>query len=261
MKRLDFSVFIGLSVGLAAVGVCAMLEGIRLGFLWQPTAALVVFGGTLGAVIVRRGLGGLKEAAGAAARLCFRESNDEMEVAQARLMWLARAARHEGVRAFESHSGINRDPLVAQGLSMAADYAKPAEVRTKLDRMLDEEDERSSSEAATFEAAGGYAPTFGIIGAVLGLINVLRSINDPGSLGAGIATAFVATIYGVGAANLVFFPLASRLQDRRRARMKQREMLADALVALSAYESPTSIAASFGGAATAAGNAGEQREH
>src|SRR5262245_24871315 len=100
MKRLDFSVFIGLSVGLAAIGVCAFLEGIRLRFLWQPTAALVVFGGTLGAVVIRRGINGLKEAGVAAGRLCFSESGDEMEVARARLMWLARAARHEGVRAF-----------------------------------------------------------------------------------------------------------------------------------------------------------------
>jgi chemotaxis protein MotA len=247
MKRLDFSVLIGLLVGVAAIGACAMLEGIRLGFLWQPTAVLVVFGGTLGAVIVKRGLSGVKEAAITAYKLCFRENNDEIEATRARLIWLARAARHEGVRAFESHGGINRDPLVAQALSMASDYAKPAEVRTRLDRMLDEEDERSASEAATFEAAGGYAPTFGIIGAVLGLISVLRSIADPNSLGAGIATAFVATIYGVGAANLVFFPVASRLQDRRRVRMKQREMLAEALVALASHESPTSIATSFGG--------------
>src|SRR5262249_14128950 len=152
-------------------------------------------------------------------------------------MWLARAARHEGVRAFESHGGINQDPLVAQALAMAADYAKPADVRIRLDRMLDEEDERNSHEAAIYPAAGGYPPTFGIIGAVLGLINVLRSIADPGSLGTGIATAFVATIYGVGAANLVFFPLASRLQDRRRIKMKQREMLAEALVALASHES------------------------
>jgi chemotaxis protein MotA len=235
---------IGWLIGLAAIVVCAVLEGIRLSFLVQPTAALVVFGGTLGAVIVRRGLKGISDAARSAKELFFHE-HDDKEAILGRLIWMARAARHEGVRAFESNIGSIQDPLVTQALSMAADYAKPTDVRNKLDRILEMEDERGMSEVATFDAAGGYAPTFGIIGAVLGLIYVLRSIADPGSLGNGIATAFVATIYGVGAANLVFFPIASRLRDRHRSRMRHREMLAEALVALAAHESPHTIAASF----------------
>jgi chemotaxis protein MotA len=137
---------------------------------------------------------------------------------------------------------VSDDPLVAHALSLAADYAEPSQVRDRLNRILDAEDEQGLGDVATLDAAGGYAPTFGIIGAVLGLIYVLRSIADPGALGAGIATAFVATIYGVGAANLIFFPLASRLREQHRARMKQREVLAEALVALAAQESPSAIA-------------------
>ena len=241
MKRPDFSVLIGLLIGLAAIAGCALLEGIRLQFLWQPRAALVVFGGTLGAVITRRGLGGLKDAARATFDLCFREETDEMEAASARLTWLARLARREGVRAFEAQAGISRDPLIAQALSLASLYTPSAEIRMRLERMLDAEDERGKGEVATLDAAGGYAPTFGIIGAVLGLIYVLRSIADPSALGSGIATAFVATIYGVGAANLLFFPLAARLRERHRTRMKRREMLAEALISLTAQESPSSI--------------------
>ncbi|HKX31595.1 MAG TPA: MotA/TolQ/ExbB proton channel family protein [Blastocatellia bacterium] len=258
-KRADFSVVIGLLIGLAAIVICAVLEGIKLTFLLQPTAALVVFGGTLGAVIVRRGVNGLKEAAKSGSDLFFHEQDDK-DAILGRLIWMARAARHEGVKAFETNIGTIRDPLVTQALSMAADYAKPADVRIKLDRILEAEDERGISEVATFDAAGGYAPTFGIIGAVLGLIYVLRSIADPGSLGQGIATAFVATIYGVGAANLVFFPIASRLRDRHRSRMRHREMLAEALVALAAHESPHAIAASFSGPTTIVGST-ESYEH
>jgi chemotaxis protein MotA len=243
MKRPDFSVLIGWTIGLAAIGGGALLEGIRLKFLWQPTAALVVFGGTLGAVVVRRGMRGVKEALAASYALCFRESTDEMEATFARLTWLARVARREGVRAFEAQAQMSSDPLVSTALALAADYTEPAEVQMRLDRLLDAEDERGLGEVATLEAAGSYAPTFGIIGAVLGLIFVLRSLADPSALGLGIATAFVATIYGVGAANLIFFPLAARLRERHRLRMKQRETLAEALTGLAAHESPMLIAA------------------
>jgi chemotaxis protein MotA len=246
MKRPDFSVLIGWAIGLAAIGGGAVFEGIRLKFLWQPTAALVVFGGTLGAVMVRRGFSGLKEAARATYALCFHEDKDELEVALARLTWLARIVRREGVRAFEAQAQASDDPLVATALALAADYAEPAEVQARLNGMLDAEDEHGLGEVATLEAAGGYAPTFGIIGAVLGLIFVLRALADPSALGLGIATAFVATIYGVGAANLVFFPLAARLRERHRRRMKRRERLAEALVALAAHESPGMIAARLG---------------
>src|SRR5581483_5932359 len=177
MKRPDFSVLIGWTIGLAAIGGGAVLEGIRLKFLWQPTAALVVFGGTFGAVVVRRGVRGVREAIAASYALCLRENNDELEATFARL------ARREGVRAFEAQAQISQDPLVSTALALAADYTEPAEVQMRLERLLDAEDERGLGEIATLEAAGSYAPTFGIIGAVLGLIFVLRSLADPGALG------------------------------------------------------------------------------
>lgn len=224
-----------------------MLEGIRLKFLWQPTAALIVFGGTLGAVVVRRGLGGVREALRATWRLGFHTEQDELEAELARLTWLARVAQREGVRKLEAQARVSDDPLMATGLALAADYADPAEVRYKLEHLLDGENDHGLGEISTLDAAGGYAPTFGIIGAVLGLIYVLRSLADPGALGMGIATAFVATIYGVGAANLLFFPLAARLRERHRHRMKRRAALAEALVGLAAHESPTYITARVAG--------------
>jgi chemotaxis protein MotA len=243
MKRRDFSVLIGWMIGAVALGGGAMLEGIRLRFLWQPTAALIVFGGTLGAVVVRRSLRGVREALRATWALGFHKQQDELEAELARLTWLARMARREGMDKLEAHAKASSDPMVAEALALAADYADPAEVRYKLEYMLEAEDERGLGEVATLDAAGGYAPTFGIIGAVLGLIYVLRSLADPDALGAGIATAFVATIYGVGAANLIFFPLAARLRECHRQRMKRRAALAEALIALAAHESPNYIAA------------------
>jgi chemotaxis protein MotA len=232
-------------IGLLAVGGSAWLEGVRLSFLWQPAAALVVLGGTLGAIVIRRSLGGLWCATRAALALCLKENTDELEVAVARLAWLARAAHREGVQVLESHARSSRDPLVAQGLTLAAEYTAASAVRAALDRILDQEYERGMGEVATLEAAGAYAPTFGILGAVLGLIHVLRSLAEPDALGLGIATAFVATIYGIGFANLVLFPLASRLRERHEAQMRQREALAEALVALAAHESPGAISHRF----------------
>lgn len=245
MKKLDFAVPIGLTIGIVAIVGTAALEGIKLGFLFQPTAMLVVLGGTLGAVVVRRGLGGLKSALLATIKLCVRESTDELEAIIARLQWLARTTMREGVRVIEAQARQATDPLVSRALMLAAEYAEPAMVREALDRMLDAEDERGTHDAATMEAAGGYAPTFGILGAVLGLISVLRSLNDPAALGSGIATAFVATLYGVGIANLLFFPVASRLRERHEFRMKRREALAHSLTALAAHESPSAIVSQF----------------
>lgn len=241
MKRFDLTVPVGLTVGLAAVAASAALEGIRPGFLWQPGAALVVFGGTLGAITMTRGLSGVAHAARSSWRLLFKDDEMEYEAEAARLVWLARAVRRDGARLLERHAEASSDPLVARGLMLAADDAKPSEARSALGRMLDDEDERGSRPSSTLEAAGGYAPTFGILGAVLGLIQVLGALDRPEALGAGVATAFVATVYGVGAANLILFPLAARLRERHLAHMKRRETLADALVALAANELPSAL--------------------
>ncbi len=245
MKRFEPNVLIGLLIGIAAIGAAVLLEGIKLSFLWQPTAALVVLGGTLGAVTVRCGVPGLAGLLRETTRLFYAEpaQNDGAVIAQ--LAWLARTARREGTKVYERFANASDDRLVITGLSLAAEYADPQIVRRSLDTVLEDEDRRGRTCAILLESAGGYAPTFGILGAVLGLIHVLRSLDDPGKLGLGIATAFVATIYGVGLANLLFFPLASRLRERHDSLMRRREMLADALVAVSAQKSPSEIKRSY----------------
>lgn len=248
MKRLDYAVPLGLCLGLAAILAGAWLEEISLRFLWQPAAALVVFGGTLGALVVRQGAGGVVSGFRACVALCRREDPYELDALLARLLWLARAAHRDGVRIYENAVATYADPLVKQALRLAADRTDPNVARTIIDRILDDEDRDGACHAATLEAAGGYAPTFGILGAVLGLVHVLRSLAEPSALGFGIATAFVATIYGVGVANLLLLPLAARLRARHAARMRDREVLADILIRLAAHESPVQMAQTFSAA-------------
>jgi chemotaxis protein MotA len=245
MKRPDFAIPLGVTVGLAAICVGAWMEGVRLGFLWQPAAALIVFGGTIGAVLIRRGMGGLGAISRAVLNLCFDPGNEEIEATKARLTWLARLERREGPLALESQATVTTDPLISQALTLVSQYAEPKQVRERLERLLDHEDEQGLRDVTTLEGAASYAPTFGIVGAVLGLIQVLRALADPTQLGVGIATAFVATIYGVGVANLILFPLAARMRERHNNFMRQREAIAEALIALAAHETPSAITRKF----------------
>ena len=128
---------------------------------------------------------------------------------------------------------------------LLADGAEREQIVHILSRQLDTEDDDGVQDSATLEAAGAFAPTFGILGAVLGLIGVLRVLDKPDALGVGIATAFVATIYGIGLANLLFFPLAARLKARHDARMKRREEIITVVLSLSSRETPREIINKF----------------
>lgn len=246
MKRFDWTVGLGAIVGIAAIALGAWAEGLNIGLLWHPTAALVVFGGTLGAVIVRRGIGGISSAVKAIWQLRLKETeNDEHRVEVGRLAWLSRSFQKQGVRAFENYADQSKDTLVVQGLIMVADRADRSQIKQVLDRRLELEDEEGLQDAATLEAAGGFAPTFGILGAVLGLIGVLRVLDRPEALGVGIATAFVATIYGLSIANLFFFPLAARLRSRHETQMKRREEIVSVILSLGSNEPTLAIINKF----------------
>ena len=246
MKRFDWTILLGVVVGLTAIVAGAWLEGLNIGYLWHPTAALIVGGGTLGAVIVRRGARGVISALGAVWNLRHTDYEEEThKVELARLAWLSRSAQKNGVKAFENYADASSDALVAQGLILLADGAERERIIQILSRRLDSEDDNGLQDSATLEAAGAFAPTFGILGAVLGLIGVLRILDKPDALGIGIATAFVATIYGIGSANLLFFPLASRLRARHEARMRRREEIITVILSLNSKETPRAIINQF----------------
>lgn len=245
-SKIDWTIWLGVLIGLFAIAGGAWFEGLNLTFLWHPTAALIVGGGTLGAVIVRRGGFGLTNAVGAVWKLRHKDDEDEShQIELARLAWLSRSAQKNGVRAYENVAETTLDPLVSQGLLMVAERADHDQIKEALTRRLDLEHEQGLEDSSTWEAAGGFAPTFGILGAVIGLIGVLRVLDKPEALGFGIATAFVATIYGIGFANLLFFPLASRLRARHELRMKRREEIASVILSLSTRETPRAIINQF----------------
>lgn len=260
MKRFDFGILVGLGLGLAALAAAAWLEGVSFHFLWQPPALLVVFGGVAGAVVTRRGVRGVLSSARATFALLRPDDNERHAHALARLGWLARLAQRDGYHALETYARDADDPLVARSLMLVSELAAPSAVRAALERTLDAEHAEGEADAATLEACGGFAPTFGVLGAVLGLISVLRALDDPSALGTGVATAFVATLYGVGAANLLFFPAAARLRARLEERMRAREELAEALYALASHESSAALAQRFAAEARTARVAG-LREH
>lgn len=246
MKRYDLTILAGIGIGAAAIVAGAWLDGLNVAFLWHPTAALIVFGGTFGAVTVRRGFAGVASAVEAIRSLRrARNEAEERTLELAKLAWLARSAQKSGIKVYENHAAASGDPLLARGLAMVADRSGPAEIEQVLLRELNAENDAGLQDAATLEAAGGFAPTFGIIGAVLGLISVLRVLDKPEVLGVGIATAFVATLYGIGVANLLFFPLAARLRGVHESRMRHREEVASVILALASWDTPTAIASRF----------------
>jgi chemotaxis protein MotA len=230
-RRLDITTVFGLlfSVGLIIAG--HVLEGGRAQSLWQAAAAVIVFGGTFGAVLVSFSLAEVKQAVGALKHVFLedRRSNDDMLATISRL---ATKARKEGIMRLEDDAERVDDQFLRRGLALAVDGATPATVRTMLEGESFSRHDAEEAPARVFESAGGYAPTMGILGAVMGLIHVMENLSEPGKLGAGIAVAFVATVYGVGSANLIFLPIGTKLRARAARNARRREVLLEGILAI-----------------------------
>lgn len=243
---MDRASLIGLVLGVAAVLGGHWLEGGQLALFVQPGALAIVGLGTLAAVLLhhpwpvfRRGL--------AMGWQALRPLPSEAEVLIRRVAAWAHLARSDGMLALEKPLALTRDPLQRAGLQLLIDGASPEALRAALDVRITAFETAERQAARIWEAAGGYAPTFGILGAVLGLIHVMENLADPTRLGAGIAVAFVATLYGVGFANLVLLPIANKLKFGIAQRVAEREIVADGLVALASGEHPRMIEARLRG--------------
>ncbi len=171
--------------------------------------------------------------------------DEEHRVKLARLAWLARSVRKKGPKTYEGLADHIDDVLVANSFVLLAENASKERMQESLSTRIEWEFEQGLKDVKTIEAAGGFAPTFGILGAVIGLTGVLRLIDDPGALGAGIAAAFVATIYGIAASNLILYPLASRMRERLEENMSRRVEVAAVMVALHERETPRAILNQF----------------
>lgn len=235
----------------AAVGVVVaaqLLDGGSAGALLQPTAALIVFGGTLAATLISYAPGAVLDALREAAR-SFAAREEDLGTLSSELVAMAVRAHRNGVLALEAELDQVDDEFLRNGLALAVDGVEPSLVRDLLTTEMRARETTDDESARIFEAAAGYAPTFGILGAVLGLIQVMQGLNTPGALGGGVAVAFVATVYGLGLANLLLLPLAGRLRERALAAGRRRELILEAIVALRGRMHPRLIAQTMRGLA------------
>jgi chemotaxis protein MotA len=238
---MDLLSIAGLAVALAGIVLGQLAEGGSPASLAQGAALLIVLGGTFGATMLQHRLpvflAGMRMAAWVVAPPRARSRELIGLLAQ----WSA-IARKDGTLALERRLEEVDDPFVRSGLQLLIDGLEPDKIRAALEVEIEGFADRLAAAARVWEAAGGYAPTIGIIGAVLGLIHVMENLTDPSKLGGGIATAFVATVYGVGLANLVFLPIAGKLRALGDDLVRERELFVDGLTAIAVGENPRLIA-------------------
>jgi chemotaxis protein MotA len=230
-NAIDKASILGPVVAVGGIIVGLSLEGGRIMQIIQPTAALIVFGGTLGAVLLQFPLAIVIAAAASLAQVFFpRATNPTDSVKE--MVGYAVKARKEGIISLDRDLARVRDTFLRRSLMLAVDGTEPAELRSIMELELANRAERDEAFPQVFEAAGGFSPTVGIIGGVLGLIQVMQHLDNIGEVGRGIAVAFVATIYGVGAANLFFLPVAGKLKGRCRDEQVRREIVLEGVISV-----------------------------
>ncbi len=227
----DKATLVGLLLAIGGILLGLMLEGGNLGQVLQPTAAMIVFGGTLGAILIQYPL---PVALGAFRRLAqvFVEPAHDAQSTIELLVNYANLARREGIISLDRELANIQEPFLRRGLMLAVDGTDPEELRKIMELELDNKEEQEERIPQLFESAGGFSPTIGIIGAVLGLIQVMQHLDKIDEVGKGIAVAFVATLYGVGAANLILLPAAGKLKIRIREEQIIREMTIEGVVSI-----------------------------
>lgn len=228
-------------VGFLAIVIADAIDGGTVLSLLRGPAALIVFGGTCAATLVSYSPRTVFDAMRAAART-FTSKEDDLDELSAELVALSVRAHRRGLLALESELDLVRDPFLRNGLAMVVDGVSNDMLRDALNVERLAHESREDVPVRVFEAAAGYAPTLGILGAVLGLIRVMESLASPTALGSGIAVAFVATAYGVGSANLVLLPIAARLRERSAAASRRRNLITEALVDVQRRLNPRVVA-------------------
>jgi chemotaxis protein MotA len=228
---LDKSTIGGILLALFAIGVGVILDGGNILQIIQPTAAIIVFGGTIGAVLVQFPWPIITQAF-THLRLVFFTDLPESSALVNHLLQFAYQARKEGLLSLDAELSDIQDPFLRESLMLAIDGVSGPELRKMMELQMDYQGEQHEQLPRVFDAAGGFAPTIGIIGAVIGLIQVMQRLNDINQVGHGIAVAFVATLYGVGSANLIFLPWAAKLRLRIRERQVIQEMTLEAVLSI-----------------------------
>jgi chemotaxis protein MotA len=253
---MDITSIGGIVLAIACILGGQALEGGHASSLMQATAAIIVLGGTFGAVAVANPMPdfirGLKMA-----KDVFKSTKNDIPELIKQVVDLAGVARREGVLALEQRLGELKDPFLKRAVGFLVDGVDAAVARDSLEAQIHAEYDEAAVAAKIYESAGGFAPTVGILGAVLGLIHVMENLSDPSKLGGGIATAFVATVYGVGAANLFFLPMAAKLKRKLVIARERKTLIAEGVLSIQAGLNPRvleeKLAAYAGGHAHAGG--------
>lgn len=228
---MDKSSFVGILVGLGGIVAGLLLEGGKLSQVLQPTAAIIVFGGTLGAVLLQYPMPVVSTAFRRLIQVFFARKQEPEQTVQ-QLVIFADKARRQGMVSLDADLPQLDDPFMKKSLMLAVDGTEPQELRKMMQLEIDNQAEYEDNIPKVFESAGGFAPTIGIIGAVLGLIQVMQHLDNINEVGKGIAVAFVATVYGVGSANLFFLPSAGKLRLRIREEQIVREMTLEGVISI-----------------------------
>ena len=237
---MDFLSIAGICLALGAILAGQWFEGGSMYSLLQLAAFFIVIGGTMGAVMLQTPLPVFVRGV-QLARWAFRPPAIDYERTITTIGGWADVSRREGMLSLENLLSTVEDAFTRNGLQMLVDGFEPDKIREALEIEIRYFEDRLKAGAKVWEGAGGYAPTIGILGAVLGLIHVMENLSDPAKLGGGIAVAFVATIYGVGSANLIFLPIAGKLKALLDAQVLYREMIVDGLMGIAMGENPKLI--------------------
>lgn len=237
---MDILSLVGFVLAMTAIIGGNFLEGGHLGALINGPAAVIVFGGTLGAALLQTPISHFKRGLQLLRWVFFPPTVDLPSGINAVVGW-SMVARKDGLLGLESIAESEPDPYARKGLQLLVDGIEPESIRNVLEVDMYTQEDRDLQSAKIYENMGGYSPTIGIIGAVLGLIHVMGNLADPSQLGQGIAVAFVATIYGVALANLFLFPVAGKIKTLVLTQSRYREMILEGILAIADGENPRSI--------------------
>lgn len=237
---MELTTIVGIVIALGSLIIAFMMEGGHPSSLIQPTAALIVFGGTLGAVVVSYSMNELKSVPKLLKVIVLQKLPDEVILID-QISALADKVRREGLLYLENQLPNIDDPFMRKGIQLVVDGTDPELVRQIMETEMYSLQERHQTGASIFETAGGYSPTMGIIGTVMGLVHVLGNLDQPETLGPSIALAFIATLYGVGAANVLWLPIADKLKNLSKKETMLREMMLEGIMSIQAGYNPLLI--------------------
>ncbi|GAB6152523.1 flagellar motor protein [Desulfosporosinus burensis] len=235
---MDLSTMIGLLAGFGSIIIGFILEGGTVGSLGGASAAIIVFGGTAGAIITSFPLSDLKKLP-QWFKIAFTSQTFGTAEAYETLVRFAEKARREGLLSLEQELETVTDRFTHQGMQLVIDGTDPEITREILESNIAVLEKRHKVGISVFESAGGYGPTMGIIGTVMGLVMVLGNLSDPEALSHSIAAAFLATLYGVASANLLWLPIATKLKMKDKAEVSAMEMVLDGILSIQAGQNPS----------------------